>query len=189
MLWAASLAARSHLRRDTLSAGRTSQSAGDNSMQTIKSFLWFDNNAEEAVQYYLSVFPDGKLHTRLQQPEGGPLPAGSVITIEFSLHGMDFIALNGGPEHKFNEAVSFVLPCESQAEIDEFWSKFIDGGGKEIACGWLRDKFGLCWQVVPHNIGELLRGRDAEGGKRAFQAMMQMKKLDIAELQRAGGLA
>jgi predicted 3-demethylubiquinone-9 3-methyltransferase (glyoxalase superfamily) len=158
-------------------------------MQAIQPFLWFDNNAEEAVQFYLSVFPDGEIHSVFRQPEGGPLPAGSVLTIEFSLHGMRFVALNGGPDHKFNEAISLYIPCESQAEIDELWSKFIDGGGKEIACGWLRDRFGLCWQVVPHNIVQLLSGRDAEGGQRAFQALMQMKKLNIAELERAGGLA
>lgn len=158
-------------------------------MQNIKPFLWFDNNAEEAVQFYLSVFPDGKIHTVFRQPEGGPMPAGHVLTIEFSLHGLDFIALNGGPSNPFTHAVSFVLPCESQAEIDALWSKFIDGGGKEVACGWLVDKFGLSWQVVPHNIVQLLSGRDAEGGQRAYQAMMQMTKLNIAELERAGGLA
>jgi predicted 3-demethylubiquinone-9 3-methyltransferase (glyoxalase superfamily) len=158
-------------------------------MKNIQPFLWFDTNAEEAVQFYLSVFPDGKINNILRQPEGGTAPTGSVLTIDFTLHGMQFVALNGGPEHKFNESISFFLPCESQAEIDDLWAKLLAGGGKEIACGWLKDKFGLCWQVVPHNIMQLLSGRDAEGGKRAFQAMLQMKKLDIAELERAGGLA
>jgi predicted 3-demethylubiquinone-9 3-methyltransferase (glyoxalase superfamily) len=157
-------------------------------MQSIRPFLWFDNNAEEAVQFYLSVFPDGEILGVFHQPEGGPLPPGAVLTIDFSLRGMNFVALNGGPDHKFNEAVSFFLPCDSQAEIDELWSKLLAGGGQEIACGWLRDQFGLCWQVAPHNITQLLAGRDAEGSKRAMQAMMKMKKLSIAELERAGGI-
>ena len=157
-------------------------------MQDIKPFLWFDNNAEEAVQFYASVFPGVKTGSILRCGEGGPGPAGSVLTIEFTMMGVSFMALNGGPAHQFNEAVSFVIPCETQAEIDEMWTRLLAGGGAEIACGWLKDKFGLRWQVVPHNIAELLNGRDAEGGKRAMQAMMQMKKFDIAELQRAGGL-
>jgi predicted 3-demethylubiquinone-9 3-methyltransferase (glyoxalase superfamily) len=158
-------------------------------MQSIKPFLWFDNNAEEAVQFYLTIFPDGEILSVFRQPEGGPLPTGAVLTIDFRLHGMNFVALNGGPGHKFNEAVSFFLPCDSQAEIDELWSKLLAGGGQEIACGWLKDRFGLCWQVAPHNIAQLLAGRDAEGGKRAMQAMMKMKKLSLAELERAGGFA
>lgn len=158
-------------------------------MQSIKPFLWFDTNAEEAVNFYASVFPDVRTTAILRCGEGGPGPVGSVLTIEFTMQGLSFVGLNGGPAHQFNEAVSFAVPCESQAEIDDLWTKLLAGGGEEIACGWLKDKFGLRWQVFPHNIAQLLKGRDAEGGQRAMQAMMQMKKLDIAELERAGGLA
>ncbi|MGB6159794.1 MAG: VOC family protein [Acidobacteriaceae bacterium] len=119
----------------------------------------------------------------------GSRETGSVLTASFTLEGMQFIALNGGPHFKFNESISFVVNCKDQAEIDEMWQKLSAGGGSEVQCGWLKDKFGLSWQVVPVNMGELMRGKDAEGGKRAMQAMMQMKKLDIDALKRAGGLA
>lgn len=158
-------------------------------MQPIQSFLWFDNNAEEAVNFYVSVFPKARIVSVFHSPEGGTLPAGSVLTVDFEIGGVRFAALNGGPGYPFNHAISFVVPCESQAEIDEYWGKLTAGGGKEVACGWLVDKFGVSWQVVPHNITQLLAGKDAEGGKRAFAAMMQMKKLDMAALARAGGLA
>ena len=158
-------------------------------MQTIKPFLWFNMNAEEAVNFYASVFPDAKIGVISRCGLGGPWPEGTVLTIDFEILGMKFIALSGGPEYKFTDAVSFMVPCETQAEIDELWEKFISSGGTEVACGWLHDKFGLSWQITPANIGELLAGKDAEGGKRAMQAMMQMKKLDIRELQRAGGFA
>jgi predicted 3-demethylubiquinone-9 3-methyltransferase (glyoxalase superfamily) len=158
-------------------------------MRSIKPFLWFDNNAEEAVHFYASVFPGVKVGAILRCGEAGPGPVGSVLTIEFAMLGVDFIALNGGPHYKFTDAVSFTVPCDSQAEIDSLWAKLTADGGAEVACGWLHDKFGLAWQITPANMGDLLRGRDAEGGKRAMQAMMQMKKLDIAELERAGGLA
>ncbi|HTW49866.1 MAG TPA: VOC family protein [Acidobacteriaceae bacterium] len=158
-------------------------------MQTIKPFLWFDNNAEEAVNFYLSVFPQARVTEILHCPEGGPLPVGSVLTVQFEVNGIRIVALNGGPEHCFTEAISLMVPCETQVEIDDLWSKFIAGGGQEIACGWLRDRFGVSWQITPHNIAQLLSGRDAEGGKRAMAAMMQMTKLNIAELERAGGLA
>jgi len=146
----------------------------------ITPFLWFDTNAEEAVNYYLGVFKNsrqtGKMVREVDDPSG---PKGSVLTISFELDGLPFTALNGGPFHKFNEAVSFVVRCEDQAEIDHYWEKLTDGGS-EIACGWLKDRFGLCWQVVPARIGELV------SHPKAMQAMMQMKKLDIAELERAG---
>lgn len=157
-------------------------------MQTIKPFLWFDNNAEEAVNYYASVFPDVKISDILRCGEGGPGPVGSVLTIEFTMLGIEFVALNGGPHNKFTDAISLMVPCETQAEIDRLWTK-LTADGEEVACGWLHDKFGLSWQITPANIGDLLRGKDAEGGKRAMAAMMKMKKLDIAELERAGGLA
>jgi predicted 3-demethylubiquinone-9 3-methyltransferase (glyoxalase superfamily) len=158
-------------------------------MKNIKPFLWFDSNAQDAVNFYASVFPGTKVGDILLCGEGGPGPVGSVLTIEFEMLGVHFVALNGGPHNKFTDAVSFTVPCETQAEIDGLWAKLTADGGEEVACGWLHDKFGLSWQITPANIGKLLRGKDAEGGKRAMQAMMKMKKLVIAELERAGGLA
>jgi predicted 3-demethylubiquinone-9 3-methyltransferase (glyoxalase superfamily) len=158
-------------------------------MQIVKPFLWFDMNAEEAVNFYLSIFPDASIGSVLRCGAGGPYASGTVLTIEFTILGMTFVALNGGPQYKFTDAVSFMVPCESQEQIDHYWAKFTADGGEEVACGWLHDKFGLAWQITPANINELLAGKDAEGGKRAMQAMMKMKKLDIAELERAGGLA
>lgn len=158
-------------------------------MQKITPFLWFNNNAEEAVAFYLSVFRNARAGRVLRCGEGGPLPPGSVLTVTFELEGVEFIALNGGPHYTFNPAVSFVVHCQDQAEIDEIWAKLTADGGKEVQCGWLTDKFGLSWQVVPRNVAELLEGRDAEGSRRAMEALMQMKKLDIAALRRAGGLA
>lgn len=145
----------------------------------ITPFLWFNNNAEEAVDFYLSVFPNSRRLQELRNPGGAPGPEGSILTITFELDGLKFIALNGGLEDPFNNAVSFVINCETQQEIDHYWSKLTEGGA-EIACGWLKDRFGLRWQVVPKRIGELLRH------PKAMHAMMQMKKFDIAELERAG---
>ena len=158
-------------------------------MQDIKPFLWFNDNAEEAAQFYVSVFPKAKMGSILRAPEGGPSKPGSVLTVAFTIGGVEFMALNGGPHHAFTDALSLVVPCDSQAEIDATWDKLLAGGGQEVACGWLRDRFGVTWQVVPANIGQLLEGWDAEGNKRAMQAMMQMKKLDIDALKRAGGSA
>ncbi len=157
-------------------------------MQGIKPFLWFNGNAEEAARFYVSVFPNARMGKVIPYGEGGPGQAGSAMTVTFEINGLEFVALNGGPQFPFTPAVSFAIPCESQAEIDEVWAKLTADGGKEMECGWLTDRFGLSWQVVPANIAELLQGRDAEGGKRAMQAMLQMKKLDIETLQRAGGL-
>jgi len=139
----------------------------------ITPFLWFDSNAEEAVEFYLSVFKNSRRLDALPGPNGRPL------TISFELEGQKFTALNGGPYHQFNEAVSFVVRCDTQQEIDEYWEQLTAAGGSEIQCGWLKDKFGLCWQIVPGRIAELVRHPNA------MQAMMQMKKLDIAELERA----
>jgi predicted 3-demethylubiquinone-9 3-methyltransferase (glyoxalase superfamily) len=158
-------------------------------MQKMKPFLWFDNQAEEAANFYISVFGSGKIGQIFRAPEGGPMPPGSAIVVPFEVRGLEFVAMNGGPGHPFTDAISFSVDCADQAEIDNLWQKLTADGGQEIACGWLRDKYGLCWQIVPANVTELLRGKDAAGGARAFQAMMQMKKLDIAELKRAGGLA
>jgi predicted 3-demethylubiquinone-9 3-methyltransferase (glyoxalase superfamily) len=145
----------------------------------ITPFLWFDRNAEEAVDFYLTIFKNSwrldLLRSSADTPSG---PKGMVLTISFELDGLRLTALNGGPYHKFNEAVSFVVRCDSQEEIDYYWEKLTDGGG-EVACGWLKDKFGLSWQVVPAHLPELIRH------PKAMEAMMQMKKLDIAALERA----
>lgn len=157
-------------------------------MKAIQPFLWFNDNAEEAVEFYLSVFPNAKRGTVMRAPEGALQARGSVMTATFSIGSVEFVAFNGGPHFQINPAISFVVPCETQAEIDSFWAK-LSAGGSEMQCGWLTDKFGVSWQVVPANIGQLLQGKDAEGGKRALAAMMEMVKLDIEALKRAGGLA
>ncbi|MFZ0336774.1 MAG: VOC family protein [Terracidiphilus sp.] len=144
----------------------------------ITPFLWFDSNAEEAVTFYLSVFPNSRRIGELRNTGDAPGPKGGVLTVSFELDGLRFTALNGGPAFKFNEAVSFVVTCQTQDEIDYYWSK-LTAGGSEVQCGWLRDKFGLSWQITPARIGELLKT------SKAMQAMMKMKKLDIAELERA----
>ena len=144
----------------------------------ITPFLWFDANAEEAVDFYMSVFKNSRRLEELRNTGDAPGPKGGILTVTFELDGQKFTALNGGPSNKFNQAVSFVIRCETQEEIDYYWSK-LTAGGNEIACGWLKDKFGLCWQVVPARIHSLLRT------SKAMQAMMKMKKLDIAELERA----
>lgn len=145
----------------------------------ITPFLWFDSNAEEAVAFYLSVFPRSRKLSEFRSPIDTPSgPKGNILTISFELDGLQFTALNGGPAHPFTDAISFVVRCETQQEIDHYWSQLTEGGS-EIACGWLRDKFGLCWQIVPECMFELIRH------PKAMQAMMKMKKFDIAELQRA----
>jgi len=157
-------------------------------MKKIQPFLWLNDNAEEAVDFYLSVFPNSKRGAVLRAPEGAMQPPGSVITAAFSIGEADFVAMNGGPHFQTTPAISFVVPCESQEEIDTTWAKLLDGG-KAMQCGWLTDRFGVSWQIVPHNIAQLIQGRDAEGSKRALAAMMQMIKLDIDTLKKAGGLA
>jgi predicted 3-demethylubiquinone-9 3-methyltransferase (glyoxalase superfamily) len=143
----------------------------------ITPFLWFDSNAEEAVEFYLTVFKNSRRLDELRTSDDGE-PKGKVLTIAFELDGQKFTALNGGPHFKFTEAVSFVVRCDSQQEVDEYWSK-LSAGGSEVQCGWLKDKFGLSWQIVPARLSELVKH------PKAMQAMMQMKKLDIAELERA----
>jgi predicted 3-demethylubiquinone-9 3-methyltransferase (glyoxalase superfamily) len=145
----------------------------------ITPFLWFDSNAQEAVDFYISVFKNSrKLEERRSSADTPSGPKGMVMTIAFELDGQKFTALNGGPYYKFNEAVSFVVRCDAQGEIDYYYSKLVEGGS-EIQCGWLKDKFGLCWQVVPARIGELV------SNPKAMQAMMGMKKIDLGELERA----
>lgn len=144
----------------------------------ITPFLWFDANAEEAVNFYLSVFKNSRRLGEMRNTNGMSGPKGSILTISFELDGQKFTALNGGPLYKFTEAISFVVRCDSQHEVDEYWSK-LSAGGTEIQCGWLKDKFGLCWQIVPARLPELIKH------PKAMQAMLKMKKLDIAELELA----
>ena len=157
-----------------------------NISQKITPFLWFDSNAEEAVNFYLSVFKNSKIDTVTRYGDAGPGPKGSVLTAAFELEGQKFVALNGGPRFKFTEAISLVVTCENQEEIDYFWEKLTRDGGQESMCGWLKDKFGLSWQVVPAEIASLLTG---EKSNQVMQALMQMKKLDLGTLRRAAGQA
>ena len=155
-----------------------------NITQKITPFLWFDNNAEEAMNFYISVFNNSKIGTVTRYGDAGPGPKGSVLTAAFELEGQKFVALNGGPRFKFTEAISFVINCETQEEIDYFWDKLTSDGGQESMCGWLKDKFGLSWQVVPAEIASLLTG---EKSNQVMQAIMQMKKLDLSSLRQAAG--
>ena len=154
-------------------------------MQKITPFLWFDSNAEEAVAFYLSVFKDGKMITTTRYPEKGPGPAGSIMTIAFELHGEQFVALNGGPGFPFTNAVSLVVNCESQEEIDYFWEKLAADGGEPIQCGWLKDKFGMPWQIVPGRLWDWLRGEDPARVQRVTAEVWKMEKMDLATLERA----
>lgn len=156
-----------------------------NDMQKITPFLWFDTEAEAAAKFYVSLFKDAKIVSVTRYGEGAPRPADLVMTVTFELAGQQFIALNGGPEFKFNESVSFSVDCADQAEIDHFWDKLTADGGEESMCGWLKDKYGLSWQVVPRDWPEMYSGKDKAASARAMQAMMQMKKLDIAKLKAA----
>jgi predicted 3-demethylubiquinone-9 3-methyltransferase (glyoxalase superfamily) len=157
-------------------------------MQKITPFLWFDNQAEEAVKFYTSIFKNSRIGKIARYDEAGEKvsgrPRGSVMTVEFQIEGQEFVALNGGPHFKFNEAISFVVNCKTQAEVDKFWKK-LSAGGKEVQCGWLTDKYGLSWQIVPTILGELLRGKDAAKSQRVMQAMLKMVKLDIKKLKQA----
>jgi len=153
-------------------------------MQKITPFLWFDNQAEEAINFYASVFKNSEIGSIVRNGEAGPGPKGSVLTMSFQLEGQEFIALNGGPHFKFNEAVSFVVNCETQEEVDFFWNKLTESG-EESQCGWLKDKFGLSWQIVPTILTRLIADKDAKKAGRVMQAMMPMKKIIIADLQKA----
>lgn len=153
-------------------------------MPNLTPFLWFDTEAEEAAKFYVSIFPNSKIKNVMTYSEAGPRPKGEVMLVEFELDGKPFAALNGGPEPKFNYAVSFAVDCKTQAEIDHYWEKLTDGG-KEIQCGWLTDKYGVAWQIVPSNVGELFGGKNPKKSAAAMQAMFPMKKLDIAALQKA----
>jgi predicted 3-demethylubiquinone-9 3-methyltransferase (glyoxalase superfamily) len=152
--------------------------------QKITPFLWFDKEAEEAINHYISVFKDGRIVNVSRYGEAGPGTNGSVMSATFELAGQRFIALNGGPHFKFNEAISLFVDCQSQAEVDELWEK-LSAGGSQSRCGWLKDKFGLSWQIIPSRLGELLQ--DPAKSKRAVEAMLQMTKIDIARLEAAAG--
>ncbi|MEO7989001.1 MAG: VOC family protein [Chryseolinea sp.] len=153
-------------------------------MQKITPFLWFDGNAEEAMNFYTSIFKSAKVKSVSRYGEAGPGPKGSVMTANFELEGQEFIALNGGPLFKFTEAVSFVINCKTQKEVDMFWGKLSEGGQKS-QCGWLKDKFGLSWQVVPTKLGKLMSGKDPVKSKRVMTAMLKMTKMEIDILQKA----
>jgi predicted 3-demethylubiquinone-9 3-methyltransferase (glyoxalase superfamily) len=154
--------------------------------QKITPFLWYDKEAEEAINHYISIFKDGRIVSVSRYGEAGPGPKGSVMAATFELAGQRFIALNGGPHFKFNEAISLLVDCQSQAEVDELWEK-LSAGGSKSQCGWLKDKFGLSWQIVPARLMELMQDPDPAKSKRTMQAMMQMTKIDIAQLEAAAG--
>ena len=157
-------------------------------MQKITPFLWFNDNAEEAVKFYKSIFKKSKIGKITRYSKAGEKaagrPAGSVMTIEFEIEGQKFIGLNGGPIFKFTEAMSFVVNCKTQAEVNKYWKK-LSAGGKEVQCGWLKDKYGLSWQIVPTILGELLSSKDVAKSQRVMQAMLKMVKLDIKKLKEA----
>ncbi|HEU5246429.1 MAG TPA: VOC family protein [Candidatus Udaeobacter sp.] len=160
-------------------------------MQKIAPFLWFDNQAEEAVKFYTSIFKNSKVGNILRYGEEAARvsqsgrPVGSVLTIEFEIEGQKFTALNGGPAFRFNESISFVVNCDTQKEVDYFWEKLTADGGQESQCGWLKDKFGVSWQVVPTVLIEMLGDKDGEKSERVMKAMLQMQKIDIKTLEEA----
>jgi predicted 3-demethylubiquinone-9 3-methyltransferase (glyoxalase superfamily) len=153
-------------------------------MQKITPFLWFDNQAEEAMNFYVSVFKNAKITGLSRYGEAGPGPAGTVMIGTFELEGQEFYALNGGPEFRFNEAISLYVDCKDQQEVDELWAK-LTAGGEESQCGWLKDKFGLSWQIVPSVLTKLLQDKDPVKAQNVMRAMLQMRKIDIQGLQRA----
>jgi len=153
-------------------------------MQKITTFLWFNDQAEEAVNFYTSIFTDSKILTMSRYGDAGPGPKGSVMVISFQLNGQEFMALNGGPVYSFTPAVSLVVNCETQEEVDHYWDRLCEGG-KPIQCGWLVDKYGLSWQIVPIQLGQMMADEDAERAKRVTQAMFKMVKLDLNVLQQA----
>ena len=152
--------------------------------QKITTFLWFDNQAEEAINFYVSVFKNSRVGDIVRYGETGPGPKGQLMTAQFELAGQQFTALNGGPHFKFTEAISLVVNCETQAEVDEYWERLSEGGQK-VQCGWLKDKFGLSWQIVPTILKQLLKDKDPEKTNRVMEAVMRMTKLDIAQLKAA----
>jgi predicted 3-demethylubiquinone-9 3-methyltransferase (glyoxalase superfamily) len=155
-------------------------------MPTITPNLWFDGDAEEAARFYTSIFPNSGIDAVDRSPADNPsTKAGEVLIVRFHLDGQPFTGINGGPQFPFTEAVSFEIDCEDQAEVDRYWTALVDGGGEPGQCGWLRDRFGLSWQVIPRAMGDYLGGPDADGARRAMEAMLQMQKLDVAALRAA----
>lgn len=154
-------------------------------MQKISPFLWFDNNAGEAIDFYLSVFKNAKKIRVATNPSTAPGPEGALLVATIELEGQEITLMNGGPGHPLTDAISLTISCETQEEVDYYWSRLLEGGGSELACGWLKDRFGLCWQVTPIMLPELLAGSDSAKAARVMQAMMSMVKLDIAKLQAA----
>lgn len=154
-------------------------------MQAIVPCLWFNGQAEEAVNFYASVFPETTIRQVSRYDAGGPMPAGTVLTIAFELQGQEFLALNGTPEFPFSPAVSFIVYCDSQAEIDRYWSELTADGGQPVQCGWLQDRFGLSWQIVPRVLPDYITDPDPQKSQRVLAALRQMQKLDIAGLQQA----
>lgn len=154
-------------------------------MSKITPFLWFNNDAEEAAHFYASIFPNSKVLGTTRYGDAGPGPKGAVMTVTFELDGQSFTALNGGPQFPFTEAVSFVINCEDQQEVDGYWEKLTADGGKPGQCGWLKDKYGMSWQVVPRALSHLLQRTPAQNSQRVMQALPQMQKIDISALQRA----
>lgn len=155
-------------------------------MQKITPCLWFDHQAEEAARFYVSTFKNSKIGEITHYGEGAPRPKGTVLTVRFHLDGQEFLALNGGPTFKFTEAISLIVNCETQEEVDRMWEKLSEGGEK-VQCGWLKDQYGLSWQIVPTALGKMLSDRDPARADRVLQAVMQMKKLDIKKLEEAYG--
>jgi len=153
-------------------------------MQKITPFLWFDDQAEEAVNYYTSIFKNSKIGSIARYGEGTPKPAGTVMTVTFQLEGQEFVALNGGPEFAFTPAISFFVNCQTQVEVDDLWEK-LSAGGEEGQCGWLKDKYGISWQIVPTILGQLLQDKDEAKSQSVLNAMLQMRKIDIAKLKQA----
>ncbi len=153
-------------------------------MQKITPFLWFDGKAEEAANFYVSIFKNSKIEAITRYGDAGPGPKGTVMVVGFQLEGQKFTALNGGPAYTFTPAISFYVNCETQAEVDALWDK-LSAGGKEIQCGWLTDRYGVCWQIIPNTLMELMQDKDPVKAQRVFQAMMKMVKIDIEGLKRA----
>jgi predicted 3-demethylubiquinone-9 3-methyltransferase (glyoxalase superfamily) len=154
-------------------------------MPKIMPCLWFDDRIEEAVSFYTSIFPNSKITTMSRYGDAGPLPKGKVMVALFELEGQEFMALNGGPRFKFSEAISFVVKCETQAEVDNYWNKLTADGGAESMCGWLKDKFGLSWQIVPNAVGRYMSDKDPKKAQRVMEAVLKMKKIDVAALDKA----
>jgi predicted 3-demethylubiquinone-9 3-methyltransferase (glyoxalase superfamily) len=154
-------------------------------VKPITPFLWFDTQAEDAANFYVSIFTNSRIVNTSRYGEAGPGPKGSVMTVQFELNGQPFIALNGGPHFRFSEAVSFSVQCESQEDVDHYWTKLTAGGGQEGPCGWLKDKYGLSWQVNPTILGTLISDPDPQKSKRVMEAMLKMKKIEIEPLRKA----